>query len=56
MRMAEGQVRPVLADRSVRLREALAHPDPKKAEAAMKTLLGMKKLDLAEIQQAADRA
>jgi predicted 3-demethylubiquinone-9 3-methyltransferase (glyoxalase superfamily) len=38
------------------LREALANPNQKKAAAAMKTMLGMKKLDLAEIEQAADRA
>ena len=38
------------------LKSLLTNPDPKKAEAAMKTMLGMKKLDLAEIQNAADRA
>jgi len=38
------------------LLEALTNPDRKKAEASMKTMLGMKKLDLAEIQRAADRA
>ena len=38
------------------LKALLTNPDPKKAEAAMKTMLGMKKLDLAEIQNAADRA
>ena len=36
------------------LKSLLTNPDPKKAEAAMKTMLGMKKLDLAELQRAAD--
>ena len=38
------------------LKELLTNSDPKKAEAAMKSMLGMKKLDLGEIQRAADRA
>ena len=38
------------------LKDLMASPDTKKAEAATKAMLGMKKLDLAEIQRAADRA
>jgi predicted 3-demethylubiquinone-9 3-methyltransferase (glyoxalase superfamily) len=38
------------------LLELLTKSEPKKAAAATKTMLGMKKLDLAELQQAADRA
>ena len=38
------------------LKDLMANPDTKKAEAATKAMLGMKKLDLAEIQRAADRA
>ena len=38
------------------LKDLMASPDTKKAEAATTAMLGMKKLDLAEIQRAADRA
>ncbi|HSB85398.1 MAG TPA: VOC family protein [Ilumatobacteraceae bacterium] len=38
------------------LYEAIADPDPKRSAAATKALLGMKKIDLAEMQRAADKA
>ncbi|HXH88245.1 MAG TPA: VOC family protein [Gaiellaceae bacterium] len=34
--------------------ELFADPDPKRAERAMRAMFGMKKLDLAELQRAAD--
>ena len=34
--------------------ELFSDPDPKRAERAMRAMLGMKKLDLAELQRAAD--
>jgi predicted 3-demethylubiquinone-9 3-methyltransferase (glyoxalase superfamily) len=37
------------------VKELFANPDTKKAEAAMKTMLGMKKLDLADMQRARAR-
>jgi predicted 3-demethylubiquinone-9 3-methyltransferase (glyoxalase superfamily) len=36
------------------MEEPFADPDPKRAERAMKAMLAMKKLDLAELQRAAD--
>jgi predicted 3-demethylubiquinone-9 3-methyltransferase (glyoxalase superfamily) len=38
------------------MEELFADPDPKRAERAMKAMFGMKKLDLAELQRAADGA
>ena len=34
--------------------EFFAEPDPKRAERAMRAMFGMKKLDIAEFQRAAD--
>ena len=39
-----------------RLPELLADPDPERAQRAMKAMLGMRKLDIAELQRAADTA
>ncbi len=36
------------------LEELIADPDPERAQRAMKAMLGMKKLDVAELQRAAD--
>ena len=44
------QVVPVVLD------ELIADPDPERAQRAMKAMLGMSKLDIAELQQAADAA
>ena len=38
------------------LDELVADPDPERAQRAMKAMLGMKKLDVAELQRAADQA
>ena len=45
-----------MAGRPGRYGEVLNDPDPKRAERAMKAMLGMKKLDLAALQAAADGA
>jgi len=37
------------------LDELVADPDPERAQRAMKAMLGMKKLDVAELQRAADQ-
>jgi hypothetical protein len=34
--------------------ELFADPDPKRAERAMRAMLGMRKLDIAELRRAAD--
>ena len=39
-----------------RLTELITDPDPERAQRAMKAMLGMSKLDIAELQQAADAA
>lgn len=36
--------------------ELIADPDPERSQRAMKAMLGMKKLDIAELQRAADEA
>ncbi|HWP32505.1 MAG TPA: VOC family protein [Solirubrobacterales bacterium] len=38
------------------IKEIFSDPDPKRAERAMKALLGMRKLDIAELRRAADGA
>jgi predicted 3-demethylubiquinone-9 3-methyltransferase (glyoxalase superfamily) len=38
------------------LEELVRDPDPQRAQRAMKAMLGMKKLDIAELQRAADEA
>jgi predicted 3-demethylubiquinone-9 3-methyltransferase (glyoxalase superfamily) len=38
----------------VRLQELLADPDPARAERAMQAMLAMKKIDIAELERAAD--
>jgi predicted 3-demethylubiquinone-9 3-methyltransferase (glyoxalase superfamily) len=39
-----------------RLNELVADPDPERSERAMRAMLGMKKLDIAALEEAADRA
>ena len=39
-----------------RLNELVADPDPARSQAAMRAMLGMKKLDIAALEQAADAA
>lgn len=39
-----------------RMHELLADPDPKRVNAAMRCMMGMKKLDIDEIERAADSA
>ena len=53
MRLAEGQVRPLLADRPVRLPRLLTDPDPAKANRVMQAMLQMTKIDIARLEQAA---
>ena len=55
VRLAQGQVRPVVAGRArPAWEEMLNDPDPDRAERAMKAMLGMKKLDIAALEAAAD--
>ena len=55
MRLAQGPVRPVLAGRAdPALTELLQDPDPDRANRAMQAMLKMRKLDIAELERAAD--
>ena len=56
VRLAQGQVRRVVADRSHGLVRADARPRPERTQRVMKAMLGMKKLDIAELQRAANSA
>ena len=56
VRLAEGQVRPVVAGRAADWAELLNDPDPARAQRAMQAMLGMKKIDIAAINAAADGA
>jgi hypothetical protein len=53
VRLVEGPVRRVLADRPRRLTELLADPDQEKSQRVMKAMLEMKKIDVAELERAA---
>ena len=54
VRLAEGQVRPVLAGRPDRDGGAVRRPGPARAPRAMEAMLEMKKLDIAALRSAAD--
>ena len=57
MRLAEGPLWPLVAGRAGRLgRQSSRIPTPRKADAAMTALFGMKKVDVAAIQAAVDAA
>ena len=54
MRLAEGQVRPVLADRSrPRCPDCSSDPDRDKANRVMQAMLQMQKIDVAKLEAAA---
>ena len=54
MRLAEGQVRPVVAGRpDACCRRCCRTRMPRKADRAMKAMLQMRKIDIAALQQAA---
>jgi hypothetical protein len=52
VRLAEGQVRPVLADRPLRPARMLQDEDPQKAKRVMEAMLKMKKIDIAALERA----
>ena len=54
MRLAEGQVRASWQVVPKRWIEIATGSDPQKVQAAFKALLGMKKLDIAELERAYD--
>ena len=55
VRLGEGQVRPVLADRAEEAhRPRLCSPDPEGAERAMEAMLQMKRIDMTAIEAAAN--
>ena len=55
VRLAQGQLRPVVAGRARRAwASSSATPTRRAAQRAMRAMLGMKKLDLAALQAAAD--
>ena len=56
MRVAEGPLRRVVAGRADRLADLLNDPDPARAAWAMQAMFGMKKLDIAALEAAADGA
>ena len=56
MRLAQGQVRPVVAGLPGRLGEMLTSPDRDAVDRAMQAMFGMKKLDIAALQAAFDGA
>ena len=52
MRLAQGPIRAELADRPTRLFELTGDPDPARAAAATKAMLGMRKIVIAELEDA----
>ena len=52
MRLAQGQVRRLVADLPGHLAGMLGDPDEAKAARAMRAMLGMKKFDIAELRAA----
>ena len=50
MRLAQGQVRPVVAGRAAGIYELIRDPDRERADRAMEAMLQMGKLDIAELQ------
>ena len=56
VRLAQGPVRAELADRADRLFELVNDPDRARAAAATKAMLGMRKIVIAELEDAAQNA
>ena len=56
MRLAQGPLRAVVADRPTRLYELVSDPDPVARQAAMQAMLPMRKIVVAELEAAADAA
>ena len=54
VRMAQGPLRPLVADRPAEMGEIMTNPDPVKANKAMQAMLGMSKLDVAALRAVAD--
>ena len=55
MRLAQGQVRPVVADRAAAAStELLTDPDTAKAQRVMGAMLQMRKIEIAELERAAE--
>ena len=52
VRLAQGQVRAVLAGRPDAAGRAAGDPRPGKAQRAMEAMLGMKKIDIAKLEEA----
>ena len=52
MRVAEGPLRRVLAGRPRRLTELLSDPDPAAARRVMQAMLGMRKIEIPELERA----
>ena len=52
MRLAQRQIRSLLADRTVGIDKMLNDPDLKKGERVMQAMLQMKKLDIKRLEQA----
>ena len=55
VRLAEGQVRPVLAGVPSVLSRMLGDPDPARANRVMQAMLGMVKIDIKQLEEAYGR-
>jgi hypothetical protein len=55
VRLAQGRVRLVLADHPTALLRLLSDPDTEKAQRVMAAMLKMKKIDIDELERAADK-
>ena len=54
LRLAQGPVRPLVADRADPARRSSSgDPDPERAQRVMKAMLGMRKIEIAELERAA---
>ena len=56
VRVAQGSVRPVLADHPDGLDGTAGDPDPERSQRAMKAMLEMKKIDIEGLRRAAEAA
>ena len=56
LRLAQGPVRPVVADRADRPPELLADPDRERSQRVMQAMLEMRKIDIAALEAAAAAA
>ena len=54
VRLVQGPLGPFLADHAERLLELMADPDRDRARRAMEAMMKMKKIDIAEVERAAD--